>query len=147
MLAKALGSELVLPPAMHRASFAGETEWFKDPTEILLDVEAIAEYWNGRGMHIHAVSVHLCCYLYRLTDPMKPLDCSVELRIYRTWTEDIFHPAIGNKVCACGTLYKHHTKLSLSLQTLNLLAGNGGHSDPFTPPLQSCLRVGIYNTI
>lgn len=66
MLAKALGSELVLPPAMHRGAFAGETKWFMDPTEALLDVEAIAEYWSGRGVHIHAVSVPL---LVLIDDP------------------------------------------------------------------------------
>lgn len=59
MLAKALGSELVLPPAMHRGGFAGKTKWFMDPTEALLDVEAIAQYWGGQGVHIHAVSVPL----------------------------------------------------------------------------------------
>ena len=58
MLARAMGAELVLAPAMHRDSFNShmtKTTWHAAPQESLLNVEALKQYWRGQGMLIHTV--------------------------------------------------------------------------------------------
>lgn len=58
MLARAMGAELVLAPAIHRDSFNShmtKTTWHAAPLEGLLDVEAVKKYWNDQGMLIHTV--------------------------------------------------------------------------------------------
>ena len=58
MLARAVGAELVLAPVIHRDSYAAHmknTTWHAGPTESLLDVGAIREYWRKQGLLIHTV--------------------------------------------------------------------------------------------
>ena len=58
MLARATNAELVLAPALHRDSFNShmtETVWHAAPSESLLDVQAIKDYWRDRGLLIHTV--------------------------------------------------------------------------------------------
>lgn len=58
MLARAIGAELVLAPAIHRDSFNShmtKTTWHAAPQESLIDVDAVKQYWRGKGMLIHTV--------------------------------------------------------------------------------------------
>lgn len=62
MFAKALGGELVLPPAVHRTTFNATASWHMAPVASLLDVNHITEYWREKGVVIHVVSeltIHL----------------------------------------------------------------------------------------
>ena len=56
MFAKALGAELVLPPAVHRTAFNATARWRMAPASSLLDLKFITEYWSGRGVIIHTVT-------------------------------------------------------------------------------------------
>lgn len=73
-LAAALGSELVLPPAVQRDSFANyyhadkkknEVTWTPAPLSTLLDVDSIVAIWKSKGVTVHKVdSIELvleCC--------------------------------------------------------------------------------------
>ena len=56
MLAKAMGAELVMAPALHRNSFKGHmknTKWQAAPAASLLDVEFTKAYWRDRGLLMH----------------------------------------------------------------------------------------------
>ena len=70
MLARAMGAELVLAPAVHRESFdlhMEKTKWHVAPQESLLDVGAVKKYWGDRGLLIHTVG-----------DPQAALPCTHE---------------------------------------------------------------------
>lgn len=63
-LAAALGSELVLPPAVQRDSFANyyhvdkqknEVTWTPAPLSTLLDVDSIIADWKLKGVTVHKV--------------------------------------------------------------------------------------------
>ena len=67
-LCAVLGAELVLPPAVKRDSFAhyfsvfkehNEVKWTPAPLESLLNVDKIVEFWRGRGLTVHRVSLHM----------------------------------------------------------------------------------------
>ena len=71
VLSAALQSEIVLPPAVQRDSFAkyfstkkGENEvsWTPAPLESLLDVERIIETWRLLGMTVHKVTLEVLPY-------------------------------------------------------------------------------------
>ena len=58
MLARALGAELILAPAVHRNTFNShmtKTNWHATAADSLLDVEALKSYWLGNGLLIHTV--------------------------------------------------------------------------------------------
>ena len=67
-LCAVLGAELVLPPAVKRDSFAhyfsvfkehNEVKWTPAPLESLLNVDKIVEFWRGRGLTVHRVSLQI----------------------------------------------------------------------------------------
>lgn len=71
-LAAALKSELVLPPAVQRDSFAkyfsldegkNEVSWTPAPLDTLLDVDAVIDSWEEMGMTIHKVSWHWAAWM------------------------------------------------------------------------------------
>lgn len=67
-LAAYLGTEVVLPPAAKRDSFAhyfsmvkeqNEVQWSAAPLEDLLDVDHLISYWEQRGLRLSRVRGHL----------------------------------------------------------------------------------------
>ena len=64
-LARALGTELVLPPALHRDSYNSSyevTPWARQPAGTLLDVQALRDYWLPKGLTIHTVRCIRCSH-------------------------------------------------------------------------------------
>jgi len=61
-IATTMGAELVLPPAVHRDSFAkhfstkkenNDVDWYASPLDEILDVDRLRDHWRSRGLIMH----------------------------------------------------------------------------------------------
>lgn len=93
-LAAALGSELVLPPAVQRDSFANyyhvdkqknEVTWTPAPLSTLLDVANVVAIWKLKGMTVHEVN----------RSDLIPNDCTLQPSRF-TWLSWRCQPVFGN---------------------------------------------------
>jgi hypothetical protein len=60
-LARALNATLILAPAQRRTSFEIKAKFSKDSIETLLDLDAMAAYWQPKGVQIASKVGIWCC--------------------------------------------------------------------------------------
>ena len=63
MMAREMGAELVLAPALYRGSFAsrmGNVSWAVADIDTIFDLEQMVPYWKNRGVILHQVRTPGC---------------------------------------------------------------------------------------